>query len=152
MILKTFYEKAYEKVINLIPQYKIEKYIVDFLLLNGDKNLVIEIDGERYHKNWNGELCKKDQLRNQRLFELGYDVLRFLFYQVKDAFTEDVIIPYGNGSKISCDSVGNYFNLDLKPLLAERFYKVEVKVVSGSGTADEMINFYTEIPSFKVVK
>ena len=42
------------------------------------------------------------------------------------------------------------FNLDLKPLL-ERFYKVEVKVVSGSGT-DEMINFYTEIPSFKVVK
>ena len=64
MILKTFYEKAYEKVINLIPQYKIEKYIVDFLLLNGDKNLVIEIDGERYHKNWNGELCKKDQLRN----------------------------------------------------------------------------------------
>ena len=35
---------------------------------------------------------------------------------------------------------------------AERFYKVEVKVVSGSGTADEMINFYTEIPSFKVVK
>ena len=37
-----------------------EKYTVDFLLLNGDKNLVIEIDGERYHRNWNVELCKKD--------------------------------------------------------------------------------------------
>ena len=45
-----------------------------------------------------------------------------------------MIIPYGVGSKIG-DSVGNYFNLDLKPLL-ERFYKVEVKVVSGSGTGD----------------
>ncbi len=90
-------------------------------------------------------------------YDTGYNTAKYLpsgsiFYQVKDAFTEDVIIPYGNGSKISCDSVGNYFNLDLKPLLAERFYKVEVKVVSGSGTADEMINFYTEIPSFKVVK
>ena len=49
-----------------------------------NKNLVIEIDGERYHKNWNGELCKKDQLRNQRLFELGYDVIRFWVYQVRD--------------------------------------------------------------------
>jgi len=53
-------------------------------LLNGDKNLVIEIDGERYHKNWNGEFCKKDQLRNQRLFELGYDVTKFLICQVRD--------------------------------------------------------------------
>ena len=71
MILKTFYEKAYQKGIKLIPQFQIEKYTVDFLLLNGDKNLVIEIDGTRYHKNWNGKLCKKDQLKNQRLFELG---------------------------------------------------------------------------------
>ena len=51
MILKTFYEKAYEKGIKLIPQYQIEKHTVDFLLLNGDKNLAIEIDGERYNKN-----------------------------------------------------------------------------------------------------
>ena len=83
MFQKKFYEKTYEKVIKLTPQYQIERYAVDFLLLNSDKNLVIEIDGERYHKNWNGELCKKDQLRNQRLFELGYDVTRFLVYQVR---------------------------------------------------------------------
>ena len=90
-------------------------------------------------------------------YDTGYNTAKYLpsgsiFYQIKDAFTEDVVVPYGIGSKISCDRTGNYFNLDLKPLLAERFYKVEVKVVSGSGTADEMINFYTEIPSFKVVK
>ena len=69
---------------SLIPQYQIEKYTVDFLLIMKDRKLVIEIDGERYHKNWNGELCKKDQLRNQRLFELGYDVIRFWVYQVRD--------------------------------------------------------------------
>ena len=81
---RLFYEKAYAAGFKLIPQYQIEKYTVDFLLLSGEKNLVIEIDGERYHKNWNGELCKKDQLRNQRLFELGYDVIRFWVYQVRD--------------------------------------------------------------------
>ncbi len=81
---RVFYEKAYKKGLKLIPQYQIEKYTVDFLMFDKDRNLVIEIDGERYHKNWNGELSKKDQLRNQRLFELGYDVKRFWVYQIRD--------------------------------------------------------------------
>ena len=57
--MKTFYEKTYEKRIKLIPQYQIEKYTVDLLLLNGDKNLVIEIDGERYHKTGMLNFVKK---------------------------------------------------------------------------------------------
>jgi very-short-patch-repair endonuclease len=81
---KVFYQKAYEAGFKLIPQYQIEKYTVDFLMFHNNRELVIEIDGERYHKNWNGELCRKDQLRNQRLFELGYDVKRFWVYQVRD--------------------------------------------------------------------
>ena len=50
----------------------------------GDRKLDIEIDGEMYHKNWNGELSYRDQLRNQRLFELGWDVKRFWVYQIQD--------------------------------------------------------------------
>jgi very-short-patch-repair endonuclease len=46
--------------------------------------LDIEVDGERYHRNWTGELCRRDQLRNQRLFELGWDVLRFWVYEIRD--------------------------------------------------------------------
>lgn len=46
--------------------------------------LDIEIDGERYHRNWTGELCRRDQIRNQRLFELGWDVKRFWVYEVRD--------------------------------------------------------------------
>lgn len=37
-----------------------------------------------YHKDWTGELCYRDQLRNQRLFELGWDVKRFWVYQIRD--------------------------------------------------------------------
>ncbi len=80
----TFYEAAYEAGIRLIPQYTIEKYVVDFLLIDNKRQLVIEIDGETYHKNYTGDLCRRDQLRNIRLFELGYDVLRFWVYEVRD--------------------------------------------------------------------
>jgi len=79
-----FYRAAYAAGYALIPQYPIEKYVVDFLLTDGQRQLVIEIDGERYHRNWTGELCRRDQIRNQRLIELGYDVIRFWVYEVRD--------------------------------------------------------------------
>ena len=50
----------------------------------------IEIDGERYHKNWDGELCLRDQVRNLRLFELGWDVKRFWVYEIRDNLKECV--------------------------------------------------------------
>jgi len=74
------------------------------------------------------------------------------FYEVKDADTEEVIIPYGSGSKISCDSTGNYFNLFMDGLQAERNYRFCIKVVSGSGTTDEQINFYDDNYEFRVVR
>lgn len=81
---RTFYAAAYSVGLRLIPQYPVEKYVVDFLLVDGERQLAIEIDGERYHRNWTGELCRRDQIRNQRLFELGYDVIRFWVYEVRD--------------------------------------------------------------------
>ena len=36
--------------------------------------------------------------------------------------------------------------------LLDRFYRVEYKVVSGSGTSDETIQYFTYLPSFKVVR
>ena len=74
------------------------------------------------------------------------------FYEVRDAETEEVIIPYGSGSKISCDSTGNFFNLMMNGLQSERNYRFCIKVVSGSGTTDEQINFYDEDNEFRVVR
>ena len=81
---RKFYTAAYKAGFRLIPQYKVEKYFADFLMVDQQRKLVIEIDGERYHRSWDGELCRRDQIRNQRLFELGYEVLRFWVYQVRD--------------------------------------------------------------------
>ena len=72
------------------------------------------------------------------------------YYSVKDADTEETIIPFGTGSLISCDSSGNYFNLWMNGLQSERYYKFEFKVVSGSNTANEIVNFYDDDYVFKV--
>ncbi|MGE5340672.1 MAG: endonuclease domain-containing protein [Candidatus Omnitrophota bacterium] len=68
----------------MIPQYPVENYYLDFAIIDGNRRLNIEIDGEHYHRSWDGELCYRDQIRNQRMMELGWDVMRFWVYQVRD--------------------------------------------------------------------
>ncbi len=86
---KTFYSALYEAGIETIPQYHADKYYLDLaiILANGNK-LDIEVDGEMYHRSWNGELAYRDQLRNQRLFELGWEIKRFWVYQIRDKMTD----------------------------------------------------------------
>lgn len=60
-----------------IPQYSVEQYLLDFALFDGERKLAIEVDGEHYHRDWTGELMTRDRLRNIRLYELGWDVMRF---------------------------------------------------------------------------
>ena len=72
------------------------------------------------------------------------------YYSIKDAETEDVIVPYGTGSKVSCDTNGNYFNLWLDGYQPERYYTIEYRVQSGSGTVDEIDQYYDEGFTFKV--
>ena len=82
---KVFYTALYDAGVQTIPQYPVEKYNLDLaVILDNDIKLDIEVDGEMYHKQWNGELCYRDQLRNQRMFELGWDVRRFWVYQIRD--------------------------------------------------------------------
>ena len=73
------------------------------------------------------------------------------YYQIKDAYTEDILIPFGTGSIVSCDASGNYFNLWMDGFQPERHYRIEIKVVSGSG-ANETSMIYDDDFTFKVVR
>ncbi len=79
-----FYQKLYAAGLRPIPQYSEEKYRLDFALFDEDRKLDIEVDGERYHREWTGELCQRDRIRNQRLIELDWDVMRFWVYEIRD--------------------------------------------------------------------
>lgn len=81
---KRLYTALFDAGVKTIPQYPEDKYKLDFALIRGVHKLDIEVDGVMYHRQWNGELSYRDQLRNQRMYELGWDVKRFWVYQIRD--------------------------------------------------------------------
>jgi very-short-patch-repair endonuclease len=85
-----FYRELYVAGIRPIPQFSVEQYDLDLAIIVGKSKLNVEVDGERYHRSWSGELCLRDQLRNQRLIELGWEVKRFWVYEIRDRLPECV--------------------------------------------------------------
>jgi hypothetical protein len=67
------------------------------------------------------------------------------YYQIKDAESEETILPYDDFTRLSCDPTGNYFMLDTSGLASERYYTVEIRSEqSGS------ILTYTIPTTFKI--
>ena len=74
------------------------------------------------------------------------------YYSIKDTVTEETIIPFSDESKLSADVSSNYFNIWMNGLQPERYYRVLIKAVSGSGTTDEVVHYYDDNFTFKVVR
>ena len=72
------------------------------------------------------------------------------YYSIKDTVTEETIIPFSDESKLSADDTSCYFNLWMNGLQPERYYRVLIKAVSGSGTSEEMVHYYDDNFTFKV--
>jgi hypothetical protein len=51
------------------------------------------------------------------------------YYQIKDSASDTIIIPFGEYTKLSCDSNGNYMKVDFSNWEIGRTYKIEFKVV-----------------------
>jgi hypothetical protein len=62
----------------------------------------------------------------------SYNDVKYLpsttYYQIKDIITDEVIIPFGDYSKVSCDSNGNFFKLNLHNWEPNREYYIEIKI------------------------
>ncbi len=113
---RVLYQALFEAGVRTIPQYDVEQYTLDFAIFDGDRQLNVEVDGERYHKDWTGELCRRDRMRNRRLIELGWDVRRFWVYQVRDDIdacvswvkgwlSDSKAVKQGGQSTFSCKQV-----------------------------------------------
>jgi very-short-patch-repair endonuclease len=81
---RTLYRAMHAAGLAPVPQYEEAPYTLDFALFHGERKLDIEVDGENYHRNWDGELCRRDQIRSRRLADVGWDILRFWVYEVRD--------------------------------------------------------------------
>jgi hypothetical protein len=62
----------------------------------------------------------------------AYNDIKYLpqttYYQIKDITSDDIIVPFSDYSKVSCDSTGNYIDLNLSNWEANRTYKIEFKI------------------------
>lgn len=99
---RLLFRALYAAGIRPIPQFTVEQYDLDFAVIIGEHRLNIEVDGERYHRTWTGELCMRDQLRNQRLIELGWEVKRFWVYQLRDSLGDcvDAIVGWAERARL----------------------------------------------------
>ena len=76
-----------------------------------------------------------------------YDQSKYLpttsYYQLEDYVTDDVIYPFGEYTKISCDNTSNYFILDLNTLPLYRTYRLKLKIIDGeiSTIIDDKLTF-----------
>lgn len=76
-----------------------------------------------------------------------YDQVKYLpkttYYQIEDYITNEVVIPFDDYSKISCDITTNYFILDLNTLPAGRTYVLKLKIIENgiSTIIDDKLKF-----------
>ena len=66
----------------------------------------------------------------------AYDQCKYLpttsYCQLEDYITGEIIFPFGDYTKISCDNTSNYFVMDLNSLPTNRTYKLKLKIVENS--------------------
>lgn len=77
----------------------------------------------------------------------AYDQTKYLpettYYQIEDYITGEIIFPFGEYTKVSCDSTSNYFIMDLNTLPINRTYILKLKIVEGgiSTIIDDKLTF-----------
>lgn len=72
------------------------------------------------------------------------------YFQIQDTVTDEVIIPFNViGTKINCDSLGNYIKLDCNSLMSERYYKIVVKSEFEDG---DVVRIIDDGHIFKIVR
>lgn len=77
----------------------------------------------------------------------AYDQTKYLpettYYQIEDYITGEVIFPFGEYTKVSCDSNSNYFVMDLNTLPINRTYLLKLKIVEDgiSTIIDDKLTF-----------
>ncbi len=81
----------------------------------------------------------------------SYNTIKYLpettYYQIRDFASNDIIIPFGNYSKVSCDSDGNYIKPNFSNWEAGRVYKIEFKIDSNGDS-----QYFDDELTFKIVK
>ena len=154
--------KFFSKETNTIYEPKLELVWDDSLFTTGSLTPVTGSASDDYKvvvTNLKNEYSKdtkiKIRVKGRDMFPyktfgttFGYDQAKFLpsgstYYQIEDYITNEIIVPFGDYSKLSCDSTSNYFNLDTSTYAADRVYRLKIKILQNGITdiIDDKLTF-----------
>ena len=66
------------------------------------------------------------------------------WYSIIDVETGETLVPFGDNSKLSADSISSYFKLNLKEFITNRLYRIKIKAQTDDGISrifDDNFNF-----------
>mgnify|MGYP001604173728 CR=1 FL=1 len=82
----------------------------------------------------------------------GYTDVKYLpattYYQIRDAVTDEIIIPFSIYSKVSCNANGNYIEINFENWEINRDYYLELKVERNG----EVLYFSNKNQTFEIVE
>jgi len=73
-----------------IPQYPLAGRRLDLALIRGDRRLDVEVDGAAWHRDPDGHRRASDLWRDHQVTGLGWQVLRFWVYQLREGMDDCV--------------------------------------------------------------
>jgi len=131
-------------------------FITGSLTPVNDENLSINVKLKKYYSE-----TEKAKIRiyantkypqktytTQSYYTKTYYLPSSSYYEVRDAHTDEIVLPFNTtGSKISCDSDGNYFNLWMDSFQPERFYRIVIKTETDGGDNVQIFdnNYYFKV-------
>ena len=154
--------KLFSKETNTIYQPKIRIGWDDQIFVTGSLTQLtasdIKVGVTNLKKEYKAETIATMRIFARELYPLktftnqfGYTDIKYLpetsYYQIKDFASDDIVIPFSNYSKISCDSNGNYIKLNLSNWEAGRVYKIEFKIDN-----DGDVQYFDNELTFNIVK
>jgi hypothetical protein len=140
--------KFFSKETNTIYQPKLEIVWNDISFVTGSLLPVTGSAEDGYKvvitnlkKQYSANTKVKIRIKGRDMFPLksfgttfAYDQSKYItniYYQLEDYITSEVILPFGDYTKISCDSTSNYFVMNLNTFPKNRTYKLKLKVVEN---------------------
>ena len=81
---KRFFEALCDAGLKPTHQYVEEQYRLDFAFVTENIKLNVEVDGEMYHREWDGSRSRQDLMRDHRLLGMGWQIKRFWVYEIRD--------------------------------------------------------------------